>query len=80
MQHRSALVCGAAIVVSGVLLALYAGTMAETLQREGSERLGRFAAMELALNARYGVLTGDRPVLIQLLNATIARNRWAKST
>jgi hypothetical protein len=67
-----ALLCGAAVAVSGVLLTLYAGAMVRTLSREEPERLGRFAASVLALNARYGVLTADRPLLRQLLEDTIA--------
>ncbi len=58
--------------MSGVLLALYAGAMAETLQREGSERLGHFAATVLARNAVYGVLTADRPLLQQFAEGTTA--------
>jgi hypothetical protein len=71
MRGRRAFLCGAAVAISGGILALYAAVMAKTLSVEEVSRCGRFAAMELAMNARYAVAGADSPLANQLVEATL---------
>jgi hypothetical protein len=45
--------------------------MAETFSEGDITRSGRFAAMELAMNARYGVAVANSPLSQQLVDATL---------
>jgi hypothetical protein len=71
MRGRRAFLCGAAVARSGGILALYAAAMAKTLSVEEVSRCGRFAAMELAMNARYAVAGADSALANQLVEATL---------
>jgi hypothetical protein len=72
VRGRVALVCGGAVALSGAVLSMYAGAMAERLVGDEVARRGRWAATQLAMEARYGVSTGDRPLLAQLVDSAQA--------
>jgi hypothetical protein len=72
VRVRGALVSGAAVAVSGAVLSLYAGAMAERLVRDEVARRGRWAATQLAMEARYAVSTEDKQLLGQLVQSAQA--------
>jgi methyl-accepting chemotaxis protein len=60
-----------ALVVGGVSV-LYDLRAGGALIRDQLVKRGRYVASNLAFNARYGVLTEDRPLLIQFLEGAVA--------
>jgi len=60
------LVAGVALAVGAVSVA-YDIVAGESLVREQIVKRGRYIASNLAFNAKYGVLTEDRPLLVQFL-------------
>ena len=65
------LLAAIALVVGGVsvLYDLFAG---EALIRDQIVKRGRYVASNLAFNAKYGVLTEDKPLLTQFLEGAVA--------
>src|SRR5512136_3035576 len=60
-----------ALVVGGVSV-LYDLRAGGALIRDQLVKRGRYVASNLAFNARYGVLTEDRPLLTQFLEGAVA--------
>jgi hypothetical protein len=65
------LLAGIALAVGGVsvLYDLFAG---EAVIRDQIVKRGRYVASNLAFNAKYGVLTEDKPLLTQFLEGAVA--------
>src|SRR5512139_1067044 len=59
------------LVVGGVSV-LYDLRAGDAVIRDQLVRRGRYVASNLAFNARYGVLTEDRPLLTQFLEGAVA--------
>jgi methyl-accepting chemotaxis protein len=73
------LIAAIALVVGGVsvLYDLYAG---EAVLRDQIGKRGRYIASNLAFNAKYGVLTEDRPLLTQFLEGAVSAGGEGKSS
>jgi methyl-accepting chemotaxis protein len=65
-----ALIAGIALAVN-VVSALYSYVNTGQVLREQVERRGHYVAENLAYNAKYGVLTEDKPLLTQLLEGAL---------
>ena len=65
------LLAGIALVVGGVSV-LYDLVAGESLIRDQIVKRGRYVASNLAFNAKYGVLTEDKPLLTQFLEGAVA--------
>ena len=65
------LIAGIALAVGGVSVA-YDVVAGESLVRDQVVKRGRYIAGNLAFNAKYGVLTEDRPLLVQFLEGATA--------
>jgi hypothetical protein len=72
VRVRAALVSGGAVALSGAVLSVYAGAMAERLVRDEVARRGRWAATQLAMEARYAVSIEDKQLLGQLVQTVQA--------
>jgi methyl-accepting chemotaxis protein len=60
-----------ALLVGGVST-IYGLIRGSGVLRDEVEKRGRFVASNLAYNAKYGVLTEDKPLLLQLLEGTMS--------
>jgi len=65
------LLAGIALAVGGVAV-FYDIFTGETLLRDQIVKRGRYVASNLAFNAKYGVLTEDRALLMQFLEGAVA--------
>ena len=52
----------------------------ESLVRDQIVKRGRYIASNLAFNAKYGVLTEDRPLLVQFLEGATAAGAEGEAT
>src|SRR5512134_3403414 len=65
------LLAGIALVVGGVSV-VYDLVAGEAVIRDQIVKRGRYVASNLAFNAKYGVLTEDKPLLTQFLEGASA--------
>ena len=65
------LLAGIALVVGGVSV-VYDLVAGEAVIRDQIVKRGRYVASNLAFNAKYGVLTEDKPLLTQFLEGAVA--------
>ena len=64
------MLAGIALVVGGVSV-VYDLVAGEALIRDQIVKRGRYVASNLAFNAKYGVLTEDKPLLTQFLEGAV---------